>query len=55
MTFPIQEGRPIQGRLITDPDTSKVLTFEVTEMPQPPWPAVRRAGSRGCCERAAVL
>ncbi|MEU7002624.1 hypothetical protein [Nonomuraea sp. NPDC046570] len=34
VTFPIQEGQPTQGRLIIDPDTSKVLTFEVTGMPQ---------------------
>lgn len=35
VTFPIQQGRPTQGRLIIDPDTSKVLTFEVTGgMPQ---------------------
>ncbi|WP_228642352.1 CU044_5270 family protein [Microtetraspora sp. AC03309] len=34
VTFPIQEGQPTEGRLIIDPDTSKVLTFEVTGMPQ---------------------
>lgn len=34
VTFPIQEGRPTQGRMIIDPGTSKVLTFDVTGMPQ---------------------
>ncbi|TDD11779.1 hypothetical protein E1292_04510 [Nonomuraea deserti] len=34
VTFPIQEGRPTQGRLVIDPDTSKVLASEVTGMPQ---------------------
>ncbi|MFD1938443.1 hypothetical protein ACFSKW_43915 [Nonomuraea mangrovi] len=34
MTFPIQEGRPDQGRLIIDPDPSTVLTFDVTGTPQ---------------------
>ncbi|GAA3166039.1 hypothetical protein GCM10020001_109050 [Nonomuraea salmonea] len=30
MTFPLQGGGPAQGRLIIDPDTSKVLTYAVT-------------------------
>ncbi|MFF3444949.1 CU044_5270 family protein [Streptosporangium sp. NPDC002721] len=34
VTFPIQEGRPTVGRLVIDPDTSKVLTFDVIGMPQ---------------------
>ncbi|WP_030913349.1 CU044_5270 family protein [Streptosporangium amethystogenes] len=34
VTFPIQGDRTPQIRLIIDPDTSKVLTFEVTGMPQ---------------------
>ncbi|WP_436764468.1 hypothetical protein [Streptosporangium sp. V21-05] len=34
MTFPIQEGRPTTGRLVIDPDTSKVLTFDVIGMPK---------------------
>ncbi|MEV4165262.1 CU044_5270 family protein [Nonomuraea dietziae] len=34
VTFPIQEGQPTQGRLVIDPDTSKVLTYEVTGIPK---------------------
>ncbi|MET7338519.1 CU044_5270 family protein [Nonomuraea sp. NPDC005650] len=34
VTFPIQQGQPTQGRLIIDPDTSKVLTYEVTGVRQ---------------------
>nr|WP_055502007.1 CU044_5270 family protein [Nonomuraea pusilla] len=34
VTFPIQQGQPAQGRLIIDPDTSKVLTYEVTGVRQ---------------------
>ncbi|MGI5271673.1 CU044_5270 family protein [Nonomuraea sp. CA-218870] len=34
VTFPIQQGQPAQERLIIDPDTSKVLTYEVTGMRQ---------------------
>ncbi|NRQ31909.1 CU044_5270 family protein [Nonomuraea sp. NN258] len=34
VTFPLQRGRPGQGRLIIDPGTSKVLTYEVTGTPQ---------------------
>lgn len=33
VTFPIQQGRPTQGRLIIDRDTSMVLAFLVTGMP----------------------
>ncbi|MFE0156473.1 CU044_5270 family protein [Nonomuraea sp. NPDC059007] len=34
VTFPIQRGQPTRGRLIIDPDTSKVLAYEVTGLPK---------------------
>ncbi|MFI6291037.1 CU044_5270 family protein [Nonomuraea sp. NPDC050790] len=33
VTFPIQQGQPTQGRLIIDPGTSQVLTYEITRIP----------------------
>ncbi|MER5646291.1 CU044_5270 family protein [Streptosporangium sp. NPDC002524] len=33
VTFPIQEGQPTKGRLVIDPETSKVLAFDVIGMP----------------------
>ncbi|WP_327089448.1 CU044_5270 family protein [Nonomuraea sp. NBC_01738] len=35
VTFPLVEGQPARGKLIIDPDTSKVLSYEQINLPEP--------------------